>query len=103
MQMAEPRRVLKYELQVTDEQTVDLPRGAELLHVAQQDPSDPLHLQLWALVDPDAPDEPRRFAVRGTGHLCEDFKQGRLEHIGTVLCPASGLVWHVFAAALASA
>lgn len=84
-------RIWKYELAVTDEQTVEMPRGAKVLSVANQGGN----LCLWAEVDPHERVTVRTFLVVGTGHkitLDADLR----EFIGTVLiCP---LVWHVFEA-----
>lgn len=56
--------VWKFPLAVEDTQTIDIPKGAYLLHVAAQ--SDvPC---LWALVNPEAATEQRTFTTVGTGH-----------------------------------
>ena len=80
--------IWKFELLVTDHAEVEMPHGATLLDV--QATSSPAFLQLWAVIDPTAPKEPRRFEIRGTGHPLG--KVG--PHIATV--QTRGLVWHVF-------
>lgn len=79
--------VWKYELEISDEQVVEMPQGAELLHIAYQYGK----LALWARVIPNAglPIERRVILVRGTGHPI--WTQ---PYVGTVLTGA--LVWHVF-------
>jgi hypothetical protein len=46
---------------------------------------------IWALVDPNAEDEPRWFAVVGTG---EPFDETNMIYIGTY--QESPFVWHLF-------
>ncbi len=79
--------VLKYQLDITDEQTVEMPKGAELLHVAEQFPG----LLLWARVLPSEPREQRVILIRGTGHPI--WSQ---PYVGTVVSAVGALVWHVF-------
>lgn len=81
------RRIWKYDLAITDRQTLHLPRDAELLLVDQQQG----RLRLWALVDATADHEPRLFAIYGTGHPLPD-NPGL--HLGTVVIDP--YVWHVF-------
>lgn len=82
------RTVYKYSIQVTDEFTLALPQGAEIVHVAVQN----YRPQLWALVDTDRPLEIRRFAVRGTGHVVDDA----LRHVGSFLLADDTFVGHLF-------
>lgn len=79
--------VFKYKLQVCRSQTLELPVGAELLHVDVQHGE----ICLWAKVDAWAKRENRIFCVAGTGHELPD---GELKHVGTVMC--GPYVWHVF-------
>lgn len=67
-----------------------MPEGATILHVAVQG-GVPC---FWALVDPEAPTEPRRFRVVGTGHPIDDVDV--LTFVGTFLLDVEGLVFHVF-------
>jgi hypothetical protein len=46
-----------------------------------------------AEVDPDAPNEPRQFLIRGTGHL---FEPTTVVYVGTAQIGA--FVWHVYEA-----
>lgn len=70
--------------------TVDMPKGAKLLHVAEQNDD----VCLWAQVDPLAPLEARRFAILGTGHDMPDYF--KMEYIGTALMRNLNLVFHVY-------
>lgn len=86
------RSVYKYRL---SEPTTfhNMPKGAQILHVATQD-GDP---HLWALVDPAAETEQRAFRVYGTGHTINDHSEVRLDYLGTCHDVAfQGLVFHVF-------
>lgn len=83
------KRVFKYPLPYEGKVTVELPKGAEILHVAEQGGS----VCLWALVDPDAPTEKKRFRFAGTGH---EIVENLGKHVGTCLMSHNMLVWHVF-------
>lgn len=79
--------IWKYPLDEAGRQTLLMPRGARVLCVQVQADE----MQLWALVDDRAPNEPRNFAVYGTGH---DLPGKPGEYLGTVQLGA--FVWHVF-------
>lgn len=83
--------IWKFSLPVTDDAVVPMPEGAHVLTVATQD-AQPF---LWAIVNPSAPTEMRRFAVRGTGHGVGEVG----EYIGTFQMLGGDLVFHVFDAA----
>lgn len=84
------KTVYKYPLTGQERpQVVDMPDGAKILSVQEQDHV----IMIWALVDPDAQPLARVFKVVGTGHplgVAENW-----DHIGTVVAPP--FVWHVFA------
>lgn len=71
-------------------QDIELPRGAEILHVALQRGG----YCLWFRCNPDEPKEPRRVAIVGTGQGCPSADSGR--YIGTVLTPSGEIVFHFF-------
>lgn len=71
------------------ETTVSMPKGAKVLHVAEQRGD----VCIWAEVDPTMPLEPRRFVVAGTGQMLPVYR-GR--HLGTVLLAGGALVFHVY-------
>lgn len=83
------KRVFKYPLETTDEQTVHMPRGAHPLCVQVQ--GGPC---LWAMVDDQQPTEPRTIRVIGTGHPIPDAD--RLDYIGTYQLHGGALVFHIF-------
>lgn len=81
--------VWKYELRIDDEQVVDMPRGARILSAQSQYEI----VAVWALVDPEAPREKRRFRIVGTGHAITDDVG---DFVGTVQQAGGQLVWHIF-------
>lgn len=82
--------VYKYGFDITDDFELELPKGARILHVDVQNG----YPYIWALVDPDAPKEKKKFHLAGTGHpINEKIKN----HIGTFLLHEGALVFHLFA------
>lgn len=86
---------------VTYEEVVAvMPRGARVLHVAEQGAADIAGLAiggrlcLWALVDPRAEKCERRFFIRGTGWELRNREPWR--YLGTAICAGGFHVWHVF-------
>lgn len=86
--------IWKYELAITDEQIVEMPKGSALISVADQHGTGRT-LQLWAMVYPGAEREERRILIFGTGHPVPPSLRSTA-HIGSVVTQAGGLVWHVF-------
>jgi len=85
------RSVWKFPIPVGSLSTVEMPRGAKILHVACQYGKD---LTLWAEVDTEAEEEVRHIAVFGTGHQMTD--EWTHHFIGTVLLNGGALVLHVY-------
>lgn len=81
------RTIFKYELSVTDTQTLSL--HGKILTVGVQGSS----IMLWAVHDDDALARQVRVSVRGTGHLMGEADER--DYIGTVFL--DWLVFHVFA------
>lgn len=82
-------------LSQTSEIDLDMPIGARVIS-AQNQGND---LCLWAIVDPKAEKQVRRFCVYGTGHPVFAFKHPVIksaDFIATVQFPEYGLVLHVF-------
>ena len=83
------KKIFKYELPVVGKEDLELPVGAQILHVGSQENV----TTLWALVDVDSPTEPVHFAVFFTGQTIPlyNFRNfiGTVEH-------KNGLVSHVF-------
>ena len=83
------RTVWKYELYADGEtQLRPMPRGATIVHVAEQRGS----LCLWAEVDPNRSLVDRCFVVHGTGHPIEHDGV----YVGTLIHFGGDLVWHVY-------
>jgi len=79
----------KYELLLTDEQTIDTRVGAIILSTIEQNGN----LVMYAMVDDQADVETVRVAVFGTGNPV--LLSGDWRFVSTVPT-ASGYVWHVF-------
>ena len=82
--------IYKYPFQFLREFTLQMPKGAKILHVGMQH-GEPC---IWALVDDGAKLEPRNFAIRGTGHLCAGLRHE--DHIATLPVDNGTLIWHLF-------
>lgn len=89
--------IYKYDIPVTDRQTLRLPAGAKILHVADQAQKIGV-LQVWALVEPNALPESREIVIVGTGDPVPEVPEGAgyLNFIGTTIQAKGALVWHVF-------
>lgn len=86
-------RIWKYSLTVTDQSSIEMQAGATILKVrATPNTLQPYELDLWALVDPEAPTVIRHFRIVGTGHPIPDLDV--LEYVGTTF--DKPFVWHVF-------
>jgi hypothetical protein len=84
-------QVWKFKIPVARDAHVLMPRGAVLLHVAEQ----VNELCVWAQVDPEAPLADRYLGVFGTGEpLPSSNDAGR--YLGTVLMLGGTFVAHVW-------
>ena len=85
--------IFKYPIIVGNEPTITIamPVGAQVLSFADQC-SRPT---IWALVDPDAATENRRFLFAPTGGPIAE-PPDRLKFIGTALFHSGSLVFHLF-------
>lgn len=81
------KTIWKFTLQPECE--VEMPKGAQVLAVREQGED----ICLWALVDPTATKEKRRFVGFGTGHTVPDTP---MSFIGTAHLRGGTLVFHVF-------
>jgi hypothetical protein len=84
------KTVYKYPISVNDCVTITMPKGAEILKVAEQYGV----LNVWALVDNSKPLVSHAFAWRGTGHDCTDLNKHMF--IDSVLMHGGQLVFHLF-------
>jgi len=87
--MSAHTRIYKYDVEICDTFTLELPLGAKLLAAGEQVPG---RLVLWAQVAPGVETtEVRTFGVYGTGHSIES---DLWNHLFTVQA-SFGLVWHI--------
>lgn len=84
------RRMFKYELDITDEQTVTAPRGWRPFAAQLQAGV----LCLWAEVDDSDLQVDHSVFVHGTGHPVNPAAE---TFVDTFQLPDTGLVFHVFA------
>ncbi len=83
--------IYKYAIPVDGEPVIEMPSGAKVLsfHVQHNKPF------IWALVDPDRPDEKRRFYLLGTGHPMS-YSMDAMRFIGTALLEDGDFILHLF-------
>lgn len=63
------KKVYKYPVRITDISTVELPKGAQILHIDAQGDG----VYLWALIDVDEKEtETITLCCAGTGHPIEE-------------------------------
>jgi len=79
--------IYKYPLEVTDVQSLELPKGYEILSVGEQGGG----LVMWAEVDPEQPLYQARIRIVGTGQPISPVDR---QFIGTV--QIGMMAWHVF-------
>lgn len=84
------RTIWKFEFDITDNLTIDMPSGAVILDVQNQKGV----ACIWAIVNPDSVKLPRKINVVGTGHPMAGRSMGN--YIGTVQFYGGDLVFHVF-------
>ena len=82
------KTIFKYQLAITDEQTLFLPKDAEILSVADQGGM----LCMWAAIETCNLPESRVIKIYGTGHTLQPDER----YIGTIMQAGGALVWHVF-------
>lgn len=83
------RTVYKYPLEITDEQTVNLPKDAIILTVMEVRGQ----ICIYAAVDTNNKPESRTIIMCGTGHSLQD---GTILYIGSIKLYNENLVLHVF-------
>lgn len=84
-------KVFKYPVPVEDRFSLDLPQGARILTVQEQN-SKP---QIWAIVNPENPTEIRNFRLAGAGHPIEENEKN-LSYIGTFQLYNGNFIGHLF-------
>ena len=87
------KRIYKYPLEVIGKQYIELPHGAEILHVDGQCGE----LKLWAMFEDREYLSPDKHDIRiyGTGQQIPE-ETGALSYLGTVKQNMDSLVWHIF-------
>lgn len=83
------KRIFKYPVNIVDFIEIEMPKGAEILSFQTQY-EQPC---IWAIVDPEAETEMRKFRVCGTGH---ELSAHLGKFIGTTQVSGGRLVWHLF-------
>lgn len=86
------KTIWKYEFDVADRVTLQMPQGAVILPFAHR--AGPYGIWLWAEVDTDRPKEPRTVAIVGTGNPIDPALLPYLSYLTSVV--ASPFVWHVY-------
>lgn len=85
------KSIWKFEFQVQDVVEIEMPQGARILSVGNQ--NKPYHICVWALVDPSAIKIKRTLYIFGTGQPVPQAITGS-SFVGTVF--DGPYVWHVF-------
>jgi hypothetical protein len=85
------RIIWKFQIATARLSVLEIPEGAQLLHVATQRET----ITLWYMVDPQALKEKKSIVVIGTGEGIHS-RSDSLTHLGTVLTADENFVWHVF-------
>ncbi len=85
------RSIFKYPIKISSDISLAIPCDAKILTVQMQRGT----TCIWALVDPDAKEEVRRFRFIGTGHPIEQGQQ-RLDYVGTIQMLGGDLMYHLF-------
>jgi hypothetical protein len=83
-------RIWKYTLAITDTQDIEMPSGARILSVANQNGE----LCLWALVPTANATKTRCIEIIGTGNPISPNHEASRRFIGTAVI--NPFVWHVF-------
>lgn len=87
------KTIWKFGLLASSSFSIEMPANARLLHVGMQNNT----ANVWALVDPTAPKEQRKFLLYGTGHPIGEPLDG-YDFVGTfqVQEGVMPLVFHLF-------
>ena len=85
------KKIFKYQIDTTDEQSIEMPDSAEILTVQTQN-NIPF---IWAIINTESPKAKFTLRIFGTGHLIPNDFNGK--YIGTYQLDFGGiLVFHVF-------
>jgi hypothetical protein len=84
------RTIWKTTLLAVQEQHINLPEGAEFLHVGEQHGN----ICIWSSVNPVNPSKLYTVYLYPTGFSYAD--DPACKHLGTVIAHGGSLVWHIF-------
>ena len=90
----EAKTIWKYALDPMRTESIEMPIGSKILHVAGQHGL----VCFWAEIPErpeDGPSESRTFFVTGTGHPLPNG-ESVVQHVGTAFTQIGALVWHVY-------
>lgn len=85
------RKIFKYDVDINDYFTLELPKRAKILTVQSQRGVP----YLWILVDPEEKLMKRTFRVAGIGHIIDEPDE-KLNYINTFQLYNGDLVFHLF-------
>lgn len=88
--------VYKYEFEIVDSVSFEMPEGAKPIYVDMQRLGTPA---IWCQVDDSKGPEERKFRVVGTGNeLCPPEDIGNFVYVGSFqqLLPFATFIWHVY-------
>ncbi len=83
-------KVYKYKIEPDEDFELDLPKDAQVLTCGHQEG---FGYFLWALVDPEAPTQTRKFRWAGTGQEITEPREN-LRYVCTFM--VDPFVWHIF-------
>lgn len=82
------RTIYKYEIDLANEVTIELPVGAEVVKFDKNPGT--VQLCIWCIIDDTQPLKAKKFAIRGTGTPIES----NLWYLHTTI--VGSFVWHLF-------
>ena len=86
------RTIWKFPIDIANTQTVMMPKGTDILTVQMHNEKP----AIWAIVETDAPMEPRTIVTYGTGHLMPGKTEMPNKYLGTIQAYSGMLVLHLF-------
>ena len=84
--------IYKYELEVKDFQSIEMPKGAEILSVQSQAGI----ICIWAKVDTESTKRKRSFEIYGTGQEIIEKNINQRKYLATIQLMGGRLVYHIF-------
>ena len=92
-------KIYKFEIPIEDEFSINLPKGAKILTVQEQQNLSGIFTlpYIWVLLDPDLGFiETRRFRLAGTGHSITEYSHIEYDYINTFQMHHGELILHLF-------